>query len=109
MALAVPAGRDKLAASYASGTLTLALTTTAPSGATPGTEVSGGGYARVTPTVTTPASGSRALAATFTLAGGVTIAGWALYDGATLVDVGTVSSTSSSPGTLALTVTFTQS
>jgi hypothetical protein len=113
MSIAAAAGRDLLAGAYATGVAKLALFSTAPTGGTAGTKLAGGSpaYADVTPTVSTPSQGVRKLDATFNVKAGDTVKGWGAYasDG-TYLDGGTLTDQSfSAQGTLALSVSYTQS
>lgn len=106
---AAAAGKEAAVVSYAANVAKLALFSTA-GGATAGTELTGGtpAYARVTP-ATTGTGASRALAATFNVPSGATVAGWGAYDAAGVyVDGGLLTSQPfASQGTYALTVTAT--
>lgn len=83
MALSVPATKtavaDYLETQFTHG----ALFTTAPSGATPGTEVTGGTYARKPLTWTNGADGVTSASATFDVPASTTIRGTGLFDALT--------------------------
>jgi len=106
---AAAAGKEAVVAGYAANVAKLALFSTA-GGASAGTELSGGSpaYARITPAVT-GAGATRALAATFNVPSGATVAGWGAYDSSgTYVDGGSLTSQPfASQGTYALTVNAT--
>jgi hypothetical protein len=101
---AAAAGKEAAVVAYAANVAKLALFSTA-GGATAGTEVTGGSpaYVRVTPAVTGTGA-TRALAGTFNVPSGATVAGWGAYDAAGGYGVG---GARASQGTYALTVTAT--
>lgn len=102
--------RNALADAYKAGGTHAALFTTA-GGATAGTEVTGGSYARKAITWGTSAAGVVTGTCTFDVPTGTTVAGWGVYSGAAgaYFDGGTLTSQAfASAGTYALTLTFTQ-
>jgi len=113
MAIQTAQGKENLAVAYGDAADFAALYTTAP-GATAGTEVTGGGYARQ-PLTWAPGTvdGVVTATATFNVPAGVTVRGGGVHtlvtggvylDGATLPD-----QAFGSAGTYTLTLTFTQS
>jgi hypothetical protein len=114
MAIAAVATKNALASAYAGQALYAALFTTAP-GATAGTEVSGGTYARVQVTWGTPSGGVvTGTAPAFNVPAGVTVAGVGYFTaatGGTYVDgVTETSQAFATAGTYQLTgISYTQS
>jgi hypothetical protein len=114
MAIAAVATKNTLASAYAGQALYAALFTTVP-GATAGTEVSGGSYARVAVTWGSPTNGViTGTAPAFNVPAGVTIAGAGYFTaatGGTYVDgVSETSQAFATAGTYQLTgISFTQS
>lgn len=109
MTIATTTEKNNLASRYATDGLYAALFSTAPSGSTPGTEVTGGSYARVAVSWGAASNGAITGTATFNVPAG-TIAGAGLYSastGGTYLDGGSITSQSVSAGTFALTLTFT--
>ena len=102
--------RNALADAYKAGGTHVALYTTA-GGATAGTEVTGGTYARQPVVWGTSSAGVVTGTATFNVPTGVTVAGYGLYSGiaGAYFDGGALTSQNfASAGTYALTLTFTQ-
>jgi hypothetical protein len=112
MAIATTALKNSLASAYASATPYGALYTTAP-GATAGTEVSGGSYARQALSWSTASNGSITATATFSVPAGVTVVGAGVHSAVTAgnyLDGGTVTSqTFATAGTYTNTYSYTQS
>lgn len=112
MAINTTVLKNTLASAYATATPYAALYTTVP-GASAGTEVSGGTYARVAVTWSAPSNGVITSTVTFNVPSGVTVAGFGLVSastGGTYQDGGSVTSQAfASAGTYQLTVTYTQS
>jgi hypothetical protein len=112
MAIQTSAGKNAAASGYAGVATFGALYTTAP-GATAGTEVTGGTYARKSITWGAPSNGVITATATFDVPAGVTIAGAGLHTAATggsYIDGGTVTSQQfATAGQYVLQMTFTQS
>jgi hypothetical protein len=111
-----PTSRTAMAAYFATQAPWAALYSTAPSGSTPGTELTGGSpaYARKAASWGTAASSAvTATPAAFDVASGSTVAGAGFHSAATAGtywEGGTVTSQAfSSQGTYTLTATFTQS
>ncbi|WIB64373.1 hypothetical protein [Curtobacterium sp. MCBD17_040] len=82
MALATSAAKDALAAAYAATAAFGALFTTVP-GATPGTEVTGGTYARKPLVWSSSVGGVINATATFDVPAGVTVQGAGVFTAAT--------------------------
>lgn len=102
--------RNALADAYKAGGTHAALYSTT-AGATAGTELTGGTYARQAITWGTSASGVVTGTCTFNVPSGATVAGWGVYSGAAgaYFDGGALTSQPfNSAGTYALTLTFTQ-
>jgi hypothetical protein len=90
MALQTATIKNALASAYGATAVSVALFTTAP-GATAGTEVTGTGYARQTPSWGAPVAGVVTATITFTVPAGVTVKGAGLFNSAgTYVDGGAV-------------------
>jgi hypothetical protein len=103
--------KNNLATKYGTDCLYAALFTTAPSGSTPGTEVSGGSYARVAVSWGAPAAGVMSATCSFNVPA-TTIAGAGLYTaatGGTYLDGGALTSQSVVAGTYSLTLQLTVS
>jgi len=107
--------RENLAIAYGNSATHAALFTTAPTGTTAGTEVTGGSpaYARKALSWTAGAvDGSVTATATFDVPAGATVAGAGLYTaitGGTYLDGATVTSQAfAAQGTYTLTITYTQ-
>ena len=83
MALSVPATKTEVANFLETKFAYGAIFTSAPSGATPGTEVTGGTYARKPLTWTNGADGVTTASATFDIPAGVTVKGTGLFDALT--------------------------
>lgn len=102
--------RNALADAYKAGATHAALYTNA-AGASAGTEVTGGTYARVAISWGTSSAGVVTGTCTFNVPTGVTVAGWGIYTAiaGTYFDGGALTSQAfASAGTYALTLTFTQ-
>jgi hypothetical protein len=114
MAIQTTAEKNSLAAKYAADALYGALFTTAPSGGTAGTEVTGGtpAYARKALSWSAPSNGVITASATFDVPA-CTVVGTGVYSAATAgtyLDGNTVSSvTFPTQDTVTVTFTFTQS
>jgi len=113
VAIATTTEKNSLATKYATDALYGALFTTAPSGSTPGTEVTGGTYARVAVSWGAAAGGVITATVTVNVPAGVTINGAGLYSAitaGTYLDGGSVPSQAfAAAGTYTLTLTYTQS
>lgn len=115
MAIATTAEQNSLATKYAADAPYAALFTTAPSGSTPGTEVTGGSpaYARVALSWSAAASGKVTASVTFNVPTGVTVNGAGVYSaasGGTYIDGGAVTPTTyNAQGTYTLSLSFQQS
>lgn len=105
--------KNNLATKYGTDGAYVALFTSAPSGNTPGAEVSGGTYARVALSWGAPSNGVTTATATINVPASTTVQGAGLYTASTAgsyIDGGTVTSqTFSTAGTYTLTITYTQS
>jgi hypothetical protein len=103
--------RNALATAYGAAATHSALASTTP-GATAGTELTGGGYARIALTWATAANSATTASATHTVGSGATVAGGMLYDALTAGNyrdgVGVTSQAFSSAGTYTVTYTYTQ-
>jgi len=112
MAIQTAGMKNTLAAAYKAAATHAALYTTVP-GASQGTEVTGGSYARKPLTWNTPANGVVTATAVFDVPAGTTINGAGLHDAASAgnyLDGGSVASQNfASAGTYTLTLTFTES
>lgn len=112
MPLATTTARNALANAYKAGITHLALFTTVP-GASAGTEVSGGSYARKPITWGATTDGVTSGTVTFDVPAGTTVAGWGGFNAltaGTYFDGGAVTSQNfATAGQYALTVTYTQS
>jgi hypothetical protein len=113
LAISTTTEKNNLATKYGQDAAYVALFTTAPSGGTAGTEVSGGTYARVAAGWSAPSSGVITGSVTINVPTGVTINGVGLYTaatGGTYVDGVTVTSQNfASAGTYTVALTYTQS
>jgi hypothetical protein len=114
MAIATATLREALAIAYGQNVTYLGLQTTAKTGSTAGTEVTGGSYARKPVTWTAGAvDGSVTATATFDIPAGVTVQSafgtGALTGGTFLDDYSASYNSQTSAGQLTLTVTYTQS
>lgn len=108
--------RENLAVAYGAAAPFAALFTTATTGTTPGTEVTGGSPAYARKSLTWAAGtvdGTVTATAVFDVPAGATVVGAGLYTaatGGTYLDGGSVASQAfASQGTYTLTLTFTQS
>lgn len=112
MAISTTAEKNNLATKYGTDGAFVALFTTAPSGNTPGTEVTGGSYARVAAGWGAASAGVITGSATLNVPSGVTLLGVGLYTASTAgtyIDGVTVTSqTFASAGTYTVTLTYTQ-
>lgn len=116
MAIATSTQRNNLATAYGAAATHAALYSTAPSGSTPGTELTGGSpaYARRPLTWSAPTNGvTSATPAAFDVPSGATVAGagvhTALTGGTYLDGTSLTSQAFSSAGSYTLTITYTQS
>lgn len=104
--------KNSLATKFGTDAAYVALFTTAPSGGSPGTEVTGGTYARVAATWGSPANGVITASATLNVPAGVTVNGAGVYSaltGGTYIDGGSVTAqTFGTAGTYVLSLTFTE-
>lgn len=111
MAIATTTEKNNLATKYGTDAAFATLFSTAPSGATPGTEVPG--ITRQALAWGAASNGVITATATFSVGSGATVAGAGVYtalSGGTYLDGGTLSSqTFGSAGTYTLTLTYTQS
>lgn len=110
MTISTNTEKNSLATKYGTDAPYAALFTTAPSGGTAGTEVTGTGYARQAVSWSTAASGAINASVSFTVPTGQTVAGAGLYSassGGTYIDGGPAA-TFTGPGTYTLALTFTQ-
>lgn len=111
MAIATTTEKNNLATKYGTDAAFATLFSTAPAGATPGTEVTG--ITRQALSWGAASNGVITATATFSVASGATVAGAGVYTaltGGTYLDGGTLSSqTFGSAGTYTLTLTYTQS
>lgn len=99
-----------LANAFKGAAVSVALTSNAGTATTPGTEITGSGYARQTPSWGTPTAASPSVltgTASFTVPAGVTVAGFNVYDGSGnfLTGGASTSATSGAASTYALTIT----
>lgn len=112
MAIQTTTMKNTVATAYGNAAPYGALATTVP-GATAGTEVSGGTYAREALTWSAPTTGVITATATFNVPAGTTVAGSMIYSaltGGTYLDGDAVTSqTFSAAGTYTVTFTFTES
>lgn len=112
MALQTTAARNALANAYKAGMTHLSLHTTAHSGDTAGTEVSGGSYARKAITWGSTTNGVTSGSVTFDVPAGTTIVAWGGYNAltaGTFFDGSSVTSQAfATAGQYTLTVTYTQ-
>lgn len=102
--------KNALAAKFGVDSPYAALFTSAPSGGTAGTEVTGTGYARQALTWAAGATGVVSATATFTVPTGQTVLGGGVYSAVsagTYIDGGSLTSFAG-PGTYTLTLTFTE-
>lgn len=110
MAVATTLAKNAIVSGYAGQASFAALFTTVP-GATAGTEVTGGSYARQAVTWGAPANGVSTATVTFNVPAGVTVQGAGFFTtatGATYVDGGSVTAqTFATAGTYTLTLTAT--
>lgn len=110
MALATATAKNTLASAYGTAAEFAALYTSVP-GTTPGTEVSGGSYARVPLTWSSAVSGTITATATFNVPSGTTVRGAGVHtaDAAGYLDGWTVAEQGfSSDGKYTLSLTYTQ-
>lgn len=111
MAVQTASMKNSLATAYKNAATYAALYTTVP-GASAGTEVAGGSYARKPLTWGTPSNGVITASATFDVPSGVTVAGAGVHDAVTAgtyLDGGSVTSQLfATAGTYTLTLTFTE-
>ena len=111
MAIQTVLQRNSTVAGYTGAVTHSALASTTP-GATAGTELTGGGYARIALTWAAPANSASSASATHTVGSGSTVAGGMLYDALTAGNyrdgVGLTSQAFSSAGTYTVTYTYTQ-
>lgn len=110
MALATATAKNTLATAYATAAKFGALYTSVP-GSTPGTEVTGGTYARVPLTWSTAVGGVVTATATFNVPSGVTVRGAGVHTDATVgyLDGWTVAEQAfASDGKYTATITYTQ-
>ena len=110
MALATATAKNTLAQSYATAAKFAALYTSVP-GATPGTEVTGGSYARIPLTWSTAVGGTVTATATFNVPSGATVRGAGVHTDAStgFLDGWTVAEQGfSSDGKYTLSLTYTQ-
>lgn len=101
--------KNSLATKYSTDTVYAALFTTAPSGSSPGTEVSGGSYARIAVSWSAPSAGVITASCSFNVPV-TTVAGAGLYTaltGGTYLDGGAITSQSVQAGTYTLSLSFT--
>lgn len=112
MTIATTTEKNALAVEYGLDCTHAALFTTAPSGVNPGTEVTGGTYARVALSWGAPSGGKIIATASFNVPAGVTVAGVGLYNaltGGTYLDGATVTSQAfATATTYVITIDFTQ-
>lgn len=112
MAISTTTEKNNLATQYGTNGAYVALFSTAPSGGSPGTEVSGGAYARVASGWGAASSGVITGSVTINVPSGATVAGVGLYTastGGTYIDgVSVTSQTFSSAGTYTVALTYTQ-
>lgn len=113
MSIQTETQRNNLATQYAAKAVSVALTTTVP-GATAGTEVTGGSYARQTPTWSTAATSATNCTVTFSVPAGTTVKGVEVFDsGGTYLDGAAIGGASgqnfATAGTYQVTLTYTQS
>lgn len=105
--------KNNLATKYGTDAPYVALFSTAPSGNTTGTEITGGSYARQAATWPAPTNGQISVTVTFQVPSGATVAGFGLYSAATAgnyIDGGSLTSQGfATGGTYQLTITYTQS
>lgn len=110
MAISTTTEKNSLATKYGADAPYAALFTSAPSGGTPGTEVTGSGYARQALSWGAASNGVITASASFTVPSGQTVLGAGLYSAVsagTYVDGGSLTSFAG-PGTYTLSVTYTQ-
>lgn len=112
MSIQTTTEKNSLVTKYTTDAAYAALYSTVP-GASAGTELSGGGYARQALSWGAPAGGVSTATATFSVASGATVAGAGVHTAVTAgtyLDGGAVTSqTFASAGTYTLTLTFTES
>lgn len=113
MAISTTTEKNNLATKYGTDGAYVALFSTAPSGGTPGTEISGGTYARVAAGWGAASNGVISGSVTINVPSGATVAGVGLYTaatGGTYVDGAAVTSQAfASAGTYTVSLTYTQS
>jgi hypothetical protein len=113
MPIATTGEKNSLATKYGTDAPYAALFSTAPSGSTPGTEVTGTGYARQAISWGAASNGAITASVTFNVPSGQTVAGAGVYSavtGGTYLDGGSLTSQAfASAGTYTLTLTYTQS
>jgi hypothetical protein len=113
MAVSTTAEKNNLATKYGTDGAYVALFSTVPSGGSPGTELTGGTYARVAAGWGAASNGVISGSATLNVPSGATVAGVGLFTastGGTYIDGGSVTSqTFGTAGTYTVTLTYTQS
>lgn len=111
MTISTTTEKNNLATKYGQDGAFASLHIAAASGGTPGTEVTGSGYARQALSWGAPSNGVITATASFTVPSGQAVAAAGFYTaltGGTYIDGGTVTAFTG-PGTYTLTATYTQS